>query len=284
MRPFRHPSRGVPEVVTFQTAPAMPRNQQAKEYPERRESRLSRPESNPLLDHHPSRSCSPPPLPAVATPPLKTLFTKPVIATVLNYALLASTEIFFTAILPVYLVSTPVSLTPGAIVLIGSLGIFNGIFQAVCTAALLIIYCIYCIIFLMPLECQWPSSSSRPCVNPTTPRVFIVCLPLSLRNRGSYPVTNYHDLQFRKSVVLIQRSQMARPKQMLQAILAVQIIQDGLHAQHHTKHHKVRNIELVHLSYWFASGTLLTGSLQISGSGKEREESMEINKDLEIVY
>ena len=111
--------------------------QQAKEYKERRESRLSRPESTPLLDHHPSRSCSPSPLPADAVPPLKALFTPPVITAVLNYSLLALTEISFTAILPVYLASTPLSLTPRAIgILFGSMGIFNGIFQAVCTAAL----------------------------------------------------------------------------------------------------------------------------------------------------
>ena len=113
------------------------KKQKAKEYKERRESRLSRPESTPLLDHHPSQSCSPPLLPAVAAPPLKALFTPPVITAVFNYSLLALTEISFTAILPVYLASTPLSLTPRAIgIFFGCMGIFNGIFQAVCTAAL----------------------------------------------------------------------------------------------------------------------------------------------------
>lgn len=111
--------------------------QQAKEYKERRKSRLSRPESTPLLEDHHSRSRSPSPPPAVAAPPLRALLTTPVIISILNYSLLALSEISFTAILPVYLASTPLSLTPRAIgILMGSMGIFNGIFQAVCTAAL----------------------------------------------------------------------------------------------------------------------------------------------------
>jgi MFS family permease len=72
-----------------------------------------------------------------AAPPLRALFTAPVIISVLNYSLLAISEISFTALLPVYLASTPLSLTPRAIgLLIGSKGIFNGIFQSLCTAAL----------------------------------------------------------------------------------------------------------------------------------------------------
>ena len=134
---FRNPLRVVPEIVIFQTAPAVVTKQQAKEYKERRKSRLSRPESTPLLDDHPSRSCSPSPLPAVAVPPLKALLTTPVVIAVLNYSLLALTEISFTAILPIYLASTPLSLTPRTIgILIGSMGIFNGVFQVVYTAAL----------------------------------------------------------------------------------------------------------------------------------------------------
>jgi hypothetical protein len=113
--------------------------QQAKEYKERRKSRLTRPESTPLLEDHQSqsRSRSPSPLPVAAAPPLRALFTTPVIISVLNYSLLAISEISFTALLPVYLASTPLSLTPRAIgLLIGSKGIFNGIFQSLCTAAL----------------------------------------------------------------------------------------------------------------------------------------------------
>lgn len=73
----------------------------------------------------------------VVAPPLKALITAPVVIAVLNYALLALIEISFTAILTVYLASSPLSLTPRAIgFLIGSMGIFNGIFQALCTATL----------------------------------------------------------------------------------------------------------------------------------------------------
>ena len=128
--------RRVPEVVIFQTAPAVVTKQKAKEYKERRKSRLPQPESTPMLDDHPSRSCSPSPPPAVAAPPLKALFTTPVVIAVLNYSLLALTEISFTAILPIYLASTPLSLTPRTIgILIGSMGIFNGVFHVVCTVA-----------------------------------------------------------------------------------------------------------------------------------------------------
>jgi len=123
--------------VSFQTAPAVVKRQQAKEYKERRKSRLSRPEFTPLLDVHPPRSRSPSPLPEVAAPPLKALLTAPVFIAVLNYSLLALSEISFTAVLPVYLASTPLTLTPRAIgILIGSMGIFNCIFQTLCTAAL----------------------------------------------------------------------------------------------------------------------------------------------------
>lgn len=121
----------------FQTAPAIIKNHQAKECKERRKYRLSQSESMPLLADHPLRSRSPSPPPAVVAPPLKALITAPVIIAVLNYALLALIEISFTAILPVYLASSPLSLTPRAIgFLIGGMGIFNVTFQALCTAAL----------------------------------------------------------------------------------------------------------------------------------------------------
>ena len=130
------PSGGAPNGVTFQTAPAVVKKRQDKEYKERRKSRLSPFESTPLLDDHSSRSRSLSP-PAVVAPPLRELFTAPVIIAVLNYSLLALTEISFIAILPVYLASTPLSLTPRAIgIFIGGMGIFNGTFQTLCTAAL----------------------------------------------------------------------------------------------------------------------------------------------------
>jgi hypothetical protein len=127
----------VPEVVTFQTAPAVVKRHQAKEYKERRKSRLSRPSlhhcwmithRDPVHHHH---------SPAVVAPPLKALLTAPVIIAVLNYSLLALPRFPSPPFFPVYLASTPLSLTPRAIgILIGGMGIFNGIFQALCTAAL----------------------------------------------------------------------------------------------------------------------------------------------------
>lgn len=113
------------------------KRQQAIEHRARRKARLPLPESTPLLDGHPCRSRSVSPSPAVVTPPLRALFTAPVIVAVLNYSLLALTEISLTAILPIYLASTPLSLTPRAIgIFMGGLGIFNGIYQVSCTAAL----------------------------------------------------------------------------------------------------------------------------------------------------
>jgi hypothetical protein len=56
---------------------------------------------------------------------------------VLNYGLLALSEICFDAILPVYLASSPLSLTPRAIgVFMGGVGAVRGIFQVLCTAGL----------------------------------------------------------------------------------------------------------------------------------------------------
>lgn len=130
---------GVPEIVIFQTAPAIMKRHQAQECKERRKSRLIQSESTPLLHDHPDamRSRSPSPSPVIVAPPLTALITAPVVITVLNYALLALIEISFTALLPVYLASSPLSLTPRAIGFsIGGMGVFNGIFQALCTAAL----------------------------------------------------------------------------------------------------------------------------------------------------
>ena len=126
---------GVPEIAMFQTAPTIMKRRQAKECKERRKSRLLQSESTPLLGDQPSRS--PSPSPVVVAPPLMALLTAPVVITVLNYALLALIDISFTAILPVYLASSPLSLTPRAIGFsIGGMGVFNGIFQALFTAAL----------------------------------------------------------------------------------------------------------------------------------------------------
>ena len=107
--------------------------QQSNKYEGRRESRLSRFESALLLgDSHQQRSRSPSP---VVAPSLRALLVAPVIAAVLNYSLLAFSEISFLAILPIYLASTPLSLTPRAIgTFIGGMGMFGGILQVFCTA------------------------------------------------------------------------------------------------------------------------------------------------------
>ena len=126
------------EGVTFQTAPAVVKRHQDKEYKERRKYRLSQSESTSLLGSHPPGSRSSSPSPAATAPPLRALLTTPVIVAVLNYALIALSEISFTAVLPVYLASSPLSLTPRAIgIFIGGMGIFNGIVQALCAAALI---------------------------------------------------------------------------------------------------------------------------------------------------
>jgi hypothetical protein len=70
-------------------------------------------------------------------PPLKDVITAPVITVVLNYSLLALCDISFLAILPIYLASAPLSLTPRAIgILMGGMGIVDGTFQILCTGAL----------------------------------------------------------------------------------------------------------------------------------------------------
>jgi hypothetical protein len=109
-------------------------------YRERRNFRLSRSESAPLLHGRQSPSPSPPPpLPPAAAeaPALRALLTAPVLISVLNYSLFALSEISFAVILPIYLASSPLSLTPGAIgVFLGGIGIFSGVFQVLCTSAL----------------------------------------------------------------------------------------------------------------------------------------------------
>lgn len=102
-----------------------------------RQAPLLPPEFTPLLGDNQVRSRSPSPPPAVEVPTLETVMTAPVTITVLNYSLLALCEIAYLAILPVYLASAPLSLTPRAIgIFMGGVGIFGGIFQVLCTAAL----------------------------------------------------------------------------------------------------------------------------------------------------
>ena len=134
--PFRNPSSRLLELVVSQTAPAVINKQKSTNYEDHRESRLSRFESALLLgDSHQRQSRSPSP---VGAPPLRALFIAPVIAAVLNYSLLALSDISFLAILPIYLASTPLSLTPRAIgALIGGMGMFSGILQVFCTAKLI---------------------------------------------------------------------------------------------------------------------------------------------------
>jgi hypothetical protein len=124
---------GMPKCdrIVFQTAPTVVvKRHRAKSLKQPRKLRLSQSESTPLLDDH-----QPPP--AVESPPLSALLTAPVLTAVLNYSLLALSEISLTAIIPVYLASSPLSLTPWAIgVFMGGMGIANGVFQALCTAAL----------------------------------------------------------------------------------------------------------------------------------------------------
>lgn len=114
----------VSDIVVSQTAPA----HQTFRVPS---------ESTPLLGGHPPPSRLPSPSSVVVAPSLKSVITTPVIVAVLNYSLLALCEICFPAILPVYLASAPLSLTPRAIgIFMGGIGIFNGTFQVLCTATL----------------------------------------------------------------------------------------------------------------------------------------------------
>jgi uncharacterized PurR-regulated membrane protein YhhQ (DUF165 family) len=107
-------------------------------YKERRSFRFSPSESSPLLPGYQPPS-PPPPLPPAAAeaPALRELLTAPILISVLNYSLLALSDISFVVVLPIYLASSPLSLTPGAIgVFFGGIGIFSGAFQVLCTAAL----------------------------------------------------------------------------------------------------------------------------------------------------
>ncbi len=118
---------GTSEAIIFQTAAAK----------ETCKPSLSQSETAPLLDDYQPRSSSPSSRPAAVAPPLKAVITAPVTKCVLNYSLLALCDISFYAILPIYLASTPLSLTPRAIgIFMGGMGIFDGTFQILCTSAL----------------------------------------------------------------------------------------------------------------------------------------------------
>jgi len=118
---------GVSEAIIFQTAPTK----------ECRTSFVSQSETSPLLGDHRQSSRSPSSRLEAVAPPLKAVLTAPVIKAVLNYSLLALCQISLLALLPIYLASTPLPLTPRAIgVFMGGMGIFNGTFQILCTSAL----------------------------------------------------------------------------------------------------------------------------------------------------
>ena len=126
-RGFRIHPGGPSEEVIFQTAPA-------KAYCK---PSLLQSETTPLLDNHQQQPLSPSTWPAAVAPPLRAVITAPVIKSVLNYSLLALCDISFYAILPIYLASTPLSLTPRVIgIFMGGMGIFDGAFQILFTSAL----------------------------------------------------------------------------------------------------------------------------------------------------
>ena len=107
-------------LIIFQTAPAF-------------QSSSSWSESTPLLDDHQPRFHSP----VVVASPLKTVITAPVIISVINYMLLALSDIYLGAIFPVYIASAPLSLTPRAIgIFSGAMGIFGSTFQVLWAAKL----------------------------------------------------------------------------------------------------------------------------------------------------
>jgi hypothetical protein len=123
------------EVAIFQTAPAVVKRRQAQIYEKHSKFRLPPSESTPLLDDY--QPPSHPPSSTVEAPPLSALCTVPVLIAVLNLSLLALSDMSFSAILPLYLASTPLSLTPRAIgISMGGMGIYNGVFQVLCTAPL----------------------------------------------------------------------------------------------------------------------------------------------------
>ena len=118
---------GASEAILFQTAPAK----------ECHTSFASQSETTPLLSDHQQPSRSPSSRPEAVAPPLKAVLTAPVIKAVLNYSLLCLCEISLLALLPIYLASTPLSLTPRVIgIFMGGMGIFNGTSQVLCMSAL----------------------------------------------------------------------------------------------------------------------------------------------------
>jgi hypothetical protein len=131
-----NPSGGGPlNIVVFQTAPAVVHRQQAQIYEKHSRFRVPPSESTPLLEDY--QPPSHPPCSTVEAPPLSALCTVPVLIAILNLSLLALSDMSLSAILPLYLASTPLSLTPRAIgVFMGGMGIYNGVFQVLCTAPL----------------------------------------------------------------------------------------------------------------------------------------------------
>ena len=123
---FRIRPGGASEANILQTAPAI----------ERHKSFISQSETSPLLDGHRQLSHSSSSRPEAVAPQLKAVITAPVIKAVLNYSLLSLCEISILAILPIYLASSPLSLTPReiGIFMVGT-GISSATSQILCTNA-----------------------------------------------------------------------------------------------------------------------------------------------------
>ena len=114
------------EANILQTSPAI----------ERHRPFISQSDTTPLLDGHQQLSRSPSSRPEALAPHLKAVITAPVIKAVLNYSLLSLCEISFLAILPIYLASTPLSLTPREIgIFMVGMGISSATSQILCTSA-----------------------------------------------------------------------------------------------------------------------------------------------------
>ena len=187
-----------PEAVIFQTAPAR----------ECLKSSLQPSEITPLLDGHQPRSRSPSPRPATVAPPLKAIITAPVIAAVLNYSLLALCEISFLAILPIFLASAPLSLTPRTIgILMGGMGIFDGTFQVLFTGALVerlgakrmyqVSICAY-----FPLWALFPIAVSMTSADSYSWRVyFLACIGVMLATVTSICFSKHSNLQMSSPIV-----------------------------------------------------------------------------------
>jgi len=195
---FRIRPGEAPEVVIFQTAPA-------REY---LKSSLPHSVTTPLLDDHQPPSRPPSSHPATVAPPLKTVITAPVIAAVLNYSLLALCEIVFLAILPIFLASAPLSLTPRTIgMLMGGMGIFDGTFQVLFTGALVerlgakrmyqVSICAY-----FPLWALFPIAVSMAAADSYSWRVyFLACIGVMLATVTNICFSKHSNLQMSPPMV-----------------------------------------------------------------------------------